>query len=161
LSNDQYAWSNNDTNPNANYDPVAGIPIGMQNALQRFISSVTVNGRIHPAVQSFAIGNEIDLGITLGNKPGGGSADPVNAASNLARALWWTKTLHDKIAQLGDSRPITIPISNGDQGVGPGIDKSWFQCILHGAAANSGVPHNTVNGTTPGGTFAFAVTGLD
>lgn len=165
LSNDQYAWVNNSTNPSSNYD-FGSAPQSMQNALKRFLSSVTVNGKIHPAVHSFAVGNELDLAISLGDKvnptppPPTLPADAVDSASKLARALWWIKNLRENMVQ-GDERPLSIPISNADQGSGPGQDKSWFQCILHGVKTGEQVPHGSVNGVTEGGTFAFAVTGLD
>jgi hypothetical protein len=147
LGDDQYSW--NGQNPDANFS-FASAPIDIQNDLLQFISSVSENGQLHPAVQSFAIGNEMDLGI--GQDPG--------STAKLERALWWVVNLHAQIvAQFGPGAAhplLSIPISNADQGNG-GPDKSWFQLFAHGVNRGDATPL----GAVPGGPFSASVKGLD
>ncbi len=148
LGNDQYAW--NGQNPDASYS-FGSAPQAIQQDLLDFISSITENGEISPAVHSISVGNEFDLGI---------DNDPGNTAK-LQRALWWVVNLHDQIVkQFGAtaSHPlITIPVSNADQGTPSPAMKSWFQEIVHGVSAGAAMP----TGAVPGGTFTANVTGLD
>ena len=93
LGNDQYAW--NGQGPDANFS-FTSAPTAIQNDLKQFISSITKNGALDPAVHSIAIGNEMDLGID--NDPG--------ITQKLERALWWVVNLHDQlVAQFGSNVP--------------------------------------------------------
>ena len=110
---------------------------------------MTKNGALHPAVHSFSIGNEMDLGI---------DQDPGSTAK-LQRAMWWTVNLQAQLSQtFGASVPapfLTIPVSNADQGPG-GSDMSWFQLFKHGVTTGEAAP----TGAVPGGAFTANVTGL-
>lgn len=146
LGNDQYAW--NGQNPDSTYS-LGSAPQGIQDDLAEFLSSVTKNGALHPAVHSFSIGNELDLGID--NDPG--------STGKLQRALWWVVNLQSQLSTLVGSSVsspmLTIPISNADQGNG-GSNLSWFQVFKHGTTSGEATP----NGAVPNSTFTSDVAGL-
>lgn len=156
LSNDKYAW--NGQNPNATFS-FNSAPRSIQIALDQFIASVTMNGRLDPAVSSIAVGNELDLGIN--NDPG--------ATAKLARADWWVVNLEQALVKAFPGQIpqhfLTIPVSNGDQGnVPPSVNPnpvSWFQIFASGAQQGEHMPVGTV--TTPqfpSKTFTTNVAGL-
>ncbi len=138
LSDDTYAWATQD--PDSKYS-FTSAPSAIQDALTHFLSSVTVVdpatkvGKIHPAVHSFAIGNEIDLNTFVGQ----GSSGAVGPSSRLARVIWWIVNLQGTISsqKLGKVM-LTSPISNGDQG-GPGTTPPsyWFQAFVNGVTAGT------------------------
>ena len=133
------AWNGQD--PDANYS-FGSAPTAIQQDLLNFISSITKNGQIHPAVHSISIGNELDLGI---------DTDP-GITSKMRRALWWAVNLHDQLQQqFGANVPtpfLTIPVSNADQGNASVSQRSWFQVFLHGAKAGDplSVLHHLLEG---------------
>lgn len=156
LSNDQYAW--NGHNPNATFS-FDSAPKAIQNSLHQFVASITLNGKLDPAVQSISVGNELDLGI---------NADP-GATAKLRRADWWVVNLEKALNQAFPGQVpqhfLTIPVSNGDQGNVPASvnpnPTSWFQIFAAGATKGEHMPVGTV--TTPqhpSKTFVENVAGL-
>jgi hypothetical protein len=156
LSNAEYAW--NGRVPDAAYS-FGSAPPAIQAALTNFISSATPpnTSRLHAAVHSFMVGNEIDLNDL---KIHGG--DPVEPTVRLARTLWWIVNLQGRLAARGDRTSLAANIANGDQGGGT-ILTTWFQAFVNGVQQGQLYP----NGTNPGGpTKAFTgawkgVGGLD
>jgi hypothetical protein len=151
LSDDQYAW--NHQNPDASYS-FSSAPQAIQTDLLNFISSITENGQIHPAVHSIAIGNELDLGIS--NDPG--------VTAKVQRALWWVVNLQAQLQQqFGSAVPLpflTIPVSNADQNQFSASQKSWFQIFEHGANAGDAMPSGAVGPSGPESNFTANITGL-
>jgi hypothetical protein len=150
LSNDQYSWNGQRPDASFSWDSA---PLAIQQDLVNFVSSITVNGKISPAVQSIEIGNEIDLSDLSQNGP------PTDATVRLERAMWWVVNLQAYISKEfpGDPHPLlTIPVSNADQGFN-GSDLSWFEVFVKGVQAGQQTP----NGTNDGATFTQDVNGLD
>lgn len=108
LGDAEFSWNGAQI---TNYDR-SSAPAAIQTALNDFVQSITKNGKIHPAVHSLSVGNELDLGI---------ANDPGNTVK-LQRALWWVVNLQQLVSQPSGLNPdiphplLTIPISNGDQG---------------------------------------------
>lgn len=124
--------------------------------LRYFIKSVTTaDGKLHPAVAGFSIGNEMDLDA-------GGTTDAQITAVT-KRVLWWTINLQRELQKAGlinptdPNRPrFMIPVSNGDQGpTDSGPHTSWFQVFRNGASASDPTPHRGSNTS-----FTTAVNGL-
>jgi len=155
LSDDQYAW--NGADPDSSYS-FSSAPHAMQTALIQFVGSVVQSGDVHPAVHSFAVGNEIDINTLVGQ----GSSGVVSAASRLARVIWWIANLQIYISQQKYRYVLlTSPISNADQGnpsSGTPPLSYWFQAFVNGVDANTNLPEGTVGGT--GSTFGAAWAGL-
>ena len=130
LCNDQYAW--NAKNPSNNY-AFSSAPDGIQQALMNFLGSVTdpETKKLHSAVHSFSVGNELDYHLMDDLD---GAHRVVDPTSRFARAMWWVVNLQRKIkdGNLGQAL-VTVPISNGDQG-NPGTTppSSWFQAFVNG-----------------------------
>jgi hypothetical protein len=147
LSSDKYAWA--DGVPDSVYS-FGSAPKSIQEALQNFVSSVTLAGsnKLHPAVHSFAVGNEIDYNTMAGQ---GDSSPPVEPSVRLARALWWIVNLQAQLAKMGAKAPLTIVISNADQGNDPPPNQNklypyWFQAFVNGVNAGDLCPNGTVSG---------------
>jgi hypothetical protein len=177
LSNAPFAWLDGNGNP---VDPDSSLsfssaPQAIQSDLTYFLKSITQlasdpnnptgHDRINPAVQSIAVGNEIDLNLQFGAKP------QPDATSKLLRVQWWLKNLHDQILATfpnDTSHPLlTTVISNADQGDTPGLSQdqqqSWFQVFVNGTDLTKKLPNGTVNGAagvTPQQTFRLNVPGL-
>ena len=152
LSSDQYAWGA-DGRPNSDYS-FGSAPNLIQTALVNFVSSVTRSDKLHPAVHSFSVGNEIDYNTM---KDQGGPA--VEPSVRLARALWWIVNLQAQLAKMGAKAPLTIVISNADQGNDPPPNQNklypyWFQAFVNGVQAGETYPKGTVV-DPPGSTTAF------
>jgi hypothetical protein len=155
LSDDQYAWDGN--NPDSSYS-LTSAPGAIQTDLSQFISSVVVDGNIHPAVHSFSVGNEIDINTFVGQ----GSSGPVDPASRLARVIWWIVNLQRQIS-LAKYRYVllTSPISNADQGnpsSGSPPLSYWFQALLNGVTPSTNLPEGTTGGS--GNTFNATWAGI-
>lgn len=156
VGNDEYAWNTNNPKTDYSFDSA---PTAIQNALNTFLGSVTDpdTGKIHEAVHSFSVSNELDLNTMADVDSKGRTVDP---ASRLARVLWWVVNLQRRIAdqRLGTVW-LTIPISNADQGgAGTNPRSYWFGAFVNGVTAGSTpVPF----GTNPAsGTFASTWPGL-
>jgi hypothetical protein len=110
-----------------------GVTPAIVTQLNYFIKSVTTaDGKLHPAVAGFEIGNEIDL-------QAGGTTDASMTAVT-KRVLWWTINLQRELQNRGlinptdPNRPrFMIPVSNGDQGADSQSRTSWFQVFRNGA----------------------------
>ena len=130
LGNDKYSW--NGQNPDANYS-FNSAPPDIRKDLMQFIQSITKGGRLDPAVESIAIGNEMDSA----------SIQDPGATAKVQRAIWWVVNLQKELAlKFGSAVPqhfLTIPISNGDQG-------AWTGGIATGGSATT---LNTVASWTP------------
>ncbi|WP_420128726.1 hypothetical protein [Longimicrobium sp.] len=153
LSDDTYAWNGN--NPGGDYS-FGSAPAAMQTALTQFLSSVTKNGKLHPAVHSFSVGNEIDINTLQGQ----GSSGIVDPASRLARIIWWIVNLQGQMTanSLGQAL-LTSPISNADQG-NPGTTPAsyWFGALAGGVTGGTTpLPQGTTGGS---GTFGATWSGL-
>ncbi|HEU4885589.1 MAG TPA: hypothetical protein VFT45_25315 [Longimicrobium sp.] len=155
LSDDQYAW--NRQNPASDYS-FSSAPTSMQSALQQFLSSVTADGKLHAAVHSFSVGNEIDINTLAGQ--GSPSTPPVDPASRLARVIWWIVNLQGQMTANGLGQALlTSPISNADQGnPGPTPASYWFGAMVNGVTGGTTpLPQGTTGGT---GTFQTSWSGL-
>jgi hypothetical protein len=147
LGDDRYAW--NHRNPDANYS-LQSAPESIQIALKNFVNGLVRDGRLHPAVHTISVGNELDLGI---------DKDPGTTAK-AERAIWWVVNLQRVLLRRNlvteSSHPMfTIPVSTADMGGnGP---QSWFQVLIHGGKAGTPTP----NGSVPGGSFTQTFKGLD
>ncbi len=155
LSDDQYAW-NGQALTDYSFDSA---PQAIQTALTNFLGSVTQSGALHPAVHSFAVGNEIDINNFVGQ----GSSGAVDPATRLSRVIWWIVNLFGQInsSSLG-STLCTSPVSNADQG-NPGSTpfSYWFGCFVDGVTAGvTPLPQGTAPGTTTASTFADSWAGL-
>ncbi len=136
LSDDTYSW--NEKDPDSNYK-FESAPQSIQSDLNNFISSVTVKGKIHPAVHSFSVGNEIDLNNMIGQ----GTSGYVSPTSRLKRVIWWFINLNQKISN--DNILFTCPFSDGDQGgTATSAPSYWFQAIVNGVTSKTNLPHGTV-----------------
>jgi hypothetical protein len=160
LSSDQYAWgTGKDGVPDSNYS-FASAPQSIQQALMNFVSSVSPRpNELHSAVHSFAVANEIDYN-TMADQGG----PPVEPSVRLARALWWIVNLQARLAKIGAKAPLTIVISNADQGNDPAPHQNnlypyWFQAFVDGVKAGDPYPKGTVVGT-PTKAFANTCKGL-
>lgn len=141
LSDDTYAWNGQD--PDGQYT-FTSAPAAIQTALKQFLSSVTdpTTSKLHAAVHSFSVGNEIDINDFVGE----GSSGSVGPTSRMARVLWWIINLREQIVmnQLG-AVMLTSPISNADQG-NPGTSPMsyWFGAFVNGVTATTPLPQGTV-----------------
>jgi hypothetical protein len=144
VGDDQFSWNGATPDAAMSWDSA---PQAIRQDLVYFVSSITVNGQISPAVQSIEIGNELDI------------ASFSNATARLERAEWWVVNLQSYIVkQFGADAPhplLTIPVSNADQGAN-GSNLSWFEIFANGVKTGQMTP----NGTTGGDTFTEAVNGL-
>ncbi len=137
LGNDQYSW-----NGQLPVDPTTGqvsyamsaAPDAIQKAVRDFVSSITENGQISPAVRYISIGNEIDYyGDGVVGSP----------SVRLMRTIWWVVNMQALMAPLEKSGPVffTSPFSDGDSG--GTVYKSWFQATIDGVKVGDPVPNGT------------------
>ncbi|MDI1286125.1 MAG: hypothetical protein PSV46_17200 [Reyranella sp.] len=157
LSDDTYAWAGQD--PTSDY-ALDGAPADIQTALQQFLGSVTDpdTGRIHSAVHSFSVGNEIDINTLVGQ----GVSGVVSPASRLGRIIWWFVNLQAQITANNLGKVLlTSPISNADQGgSGTNPPSYWFQAFVNGVTGGvTPLPQGTQGGTS--GTFSANWFGLN
>lgn len=156
LSDDTYAW--NGTDPGSDYS-LGSAPAAIRSALAQFLGSVTdpATRRLHAAVHSFSVGNEIDINTLVGQ----GSSGVVEPASRLARVLWWFVNLQGQMTadSLGKAL-LTSPISNADQGnPGPTPFSYWFGAFVDGVTSGiTPLPQGTTGGSAS--TFSGSWSGL-
>jgi hypothetical protein len=169
LSDQDFAWwvptgnpaPNNYTKYNADFDYTFGSASpNIQDDLRQFVSSITKDGALHPAIAAIEIGNEIDLNVFVETHG--------NATQIVRRAIWWIVNLQKELKarfpddpRLNPSNPnrlrYTIPVSNADEDSSWLANKSWFQIFRNGAAQNQLTPGGPANGTV----FAEAVKGIN
>ncbi|MBK8256128.1 MAG: hypothetical protein IPK82_26095 [Polyangiaceae bacterium] len=155
LSDDVYAW--NGALPDAAYS-FQSAPSAIQSALTQFLGSVTdpSTKRLHTAVHSFSVGNEIDINTLQGQ----GTSGIVEPSVRLARILWWIVNLQRLLSGGLGTALLTSPISNADQG-NPGVSPRsyWFQAFVNGVTGGvTNLPQGTTGGT--GTTFQKSFSGL-
>lgn len=148
LSDDQYAW--NGTDPNQALD-FSSAPEAIQSDLQNFITSISTNGVVNPAVHSIMVGNEVDLNDFAGQ----GTSGSVAPHSRIARVNWWIKNLNEKMPK---QLLYSCPISNGDQGGTKTTPASyWFGALVNGVTTSTPLPVGTKGGP---GHFAKSAPGI-
>jgi hypothetical protein len=171
-------WGFGNPDPDAAYAFTSG-PQAMRTQLEWFLSSLVdpATGKVHAAVHSIQVGNEIDLTVSNGLTQNDGQK--TEFTSRAQRTLWWVKNLHQRIAERGlveEGRTVglTSAFSAADIGAAPPNATqpyshgygSNFTMMIDGAEKGAPVPLGTVfaagvnSQTAPWGTFQRSFDGV-